>query len=177
MDFRDIPGFPGYRGGDDGRVYSCWRRKGNGRNGGPRYAMTSEWRPLAAALDKDGYRRVILCVDGKRLDRRVHNLILLAFVGPRPSGMVGCHRDGNRSNNRPNNLRWDTQASNIADKVRHGTAQRGERSSSAILRADQAAEIRRRRAAGERGVDLAREFGVSTRAVSAIFVGRNWGWL
>src|SRR5215472_269740 len=30
VDYRDIPGFPGYRVGDDGSIWSAWRKGGRG---------------------------------------------------------------------------------------------------------------------------------------------------
>lgn len=47
-------------------------------------------------------------------------MVLEAFLGPRPKGMVACHIDGDIDNNSITNLRWDTQASNIRDTVLHG---------------------------------------------------------
>lgn len=60
--------------------------------------------------------------DGVKIHRtyQVHALVLEAFIGPRPSGMVCCHNDGDPLNNSVDNLRWDTQASNILDIVKHG---------------------------------------------------------
>lgn len=52
--------------------------------------------------------------------RRVHLLVLETFVGPRPHGMFGCHNDGDKDNNRLENLRWDTASNNSYDTVRHG---------------------------------------------------------
>jgi len=52
----------------------------------------------------------------------IHHLVLLAFVGPKPKGLVGCHNDGDVTNNKSSNLRWDTYTSNSLDAVRHGTA-------------------------------------------------------
>lgn len=56
----------------------------------------------------------------RRRDRAMHTMVLEAFVGPRPVGLYGCHNDGDPANNRLTNLRWDTPASNTADKVMHG---------------------------------------------------------
>lgn len=52
--------------------------------------------------------------------RRVHHLVLEAFVGPRPPGMEGCHWDDDKKNNAVTNLRWDTHSANMFDKVRNG---------------------------------------------------------
>jgi hypothetical protein len=56
---------------------------------------------------------------GVRSRRKVHHLILEAFVGPRPEGLKACHNNGDGHDNRLDNLRWDTQANNIADMHRH----------------------------------------------------------
>ena len=67
-----------------------------------------------------GHLRVALCKDGVCSDYRVHNLVLLAFVGPRPDGCVGCHWDDDPTNNHLSNLRWGTHTENHLDRVRNG---------------------------------------------------------
>jgi hypothetical protein len=52
--------------------------------------------------------------------RTVHQLVLEAFVGPRPDGYQACHNDGSRTNNHVSNLRWDTVSANAYDRVDHG---------------------------------------------------------
>lgn len=51
----------------------------------------------------------------------IHCLVLEAFVGPRPDGLVACHNNGQSTDNRVENLRWDTYSENNLDLVRHGT--------------------------------------------------------
>lgn len=51
----------------------------------------------------------------------IHRLVLAAFVGAPPEGLIGCHNDGNKLNNHVSNLRWDTYSSNMLDAVKHGT--------------------------------------------------------
>jgi hypothetical protein len=70
-----------------------------------------------------------------------HRLVLEAFVGKCPKGLEGCHNDGNTLNNHINNLRWDTPKNNHADKVRHGTTNRGERCGTAKLTLEQVRAI------------------------------------
>jgi hypothetical protein len=45
----------------------------------------------------------------------------MGFVGPAPEGMEGCHYNGDPTDNRLENLRWDTRKANVADAIRHGT--------------------------------------------------------
>jgi hypothetical protein len=73
---------------------------------------------LKPYLSEDNYYRTSL---SSHTAVRVHTLVLEAFVGPRPPGMVACHNDGNGGNNHVSNLRWDTYGANNHDLVRHGT--------------------------------------------------------
>lgn len=57
---------------------------------------------------------------GERSHRYVHELVLEAFVGPRPAGLLGLHWDDDPSNNIVANLRWGTHADNMHDCVRNG---------------------------------------------------------
>lgn len=56
--------------------------------------------------------------DGSRWRPRVHSLIALAWLGPRPPGAVLRHLDDNRANNRPDNLAHGTQGENMTDPAR-----------------------------------------------------------
>lgn len=58
--------------------------------------------------------------EGKRSTQRVAILMLTAFVGPCPPGYDCCHWDDDPSNERLENLRWDTRAANQDDSVRNG---------------------------------------------------------
>ena len=68
-----------------------------------------------------GYWGVTLSRDTIPSTRKVHHLVLEAFVGPRPEGMEACHINGIRNDARLSNLRWGTHSSNTLDQVRHGT--------------------------------------------------------
>lgn len=50
----------------------------------------------------------------------IHHLVLEAFVGPRPDGMVARHLDDNRDNNRLSNLTYGSLSDNSRDAVRNG---------------------------------------------------------
>lgn len=87
------------------------------RDGGQRDVPGRVLRP---GMDPCGYHRVSLNAFGSRQTRKVHRLVLEAFVGPCPDGMMACHNNGIRNDNRIENLRWDTGSSNMYDRVRHG---------------------------------------------------------
>lgn len=63
-----------------------------------------------------GYHQVPLSVDGVRHMRRVHTLVLQAFVGP-SGGLVCNHKDACRTNNRLENLEWVTQYQNVRHAI------------------------------------------------------------
>jgi len=68
------------------------------------------------------YRRsVALRKDGNTYIKKVHQLVLMAFIGDCPKGMECCHIDGNPLNNYYKNLRWGTHKSNVKDSITHGT--------------------------------------------------------
>lgn len=126
----DFLGYPGYRVGTDGSVWSRLLRtavRGPGRRGSVS-GLSVEWKKLQPVVDKGtGYTVVSLCNSGKTKTFLVHQLVLLAFEGPRPEGMVCRHLDGNPVNNNRGNLCWGTHRENMQDMVRHGRSARGNR--------------------------------------------------
>lgn len=117
--WRPIPGFDGYEASDLGRVRSVSRITAHARYG----ARRTPGKVLRAAATHTGHQRVKIA---KQLVM-VHRLVLLAFVGPAAAGQYGCHNDGNPRNNVLTNLRWDTPAANVRDRIAHGTYQDGQR--------------------------------------------------
>lgn len=172
--YATIARYVGYRFGDDGSIQTCMERVKGGRRG--QKAPTGPWRSKKPGRDVSGHFHVTLRNrDTRKLDQlKVHRLILEAFVGPCPAGMMCCHNNGNPADNRLCNLRWDTAKANNADKIAHGTWQGGERNGNAKLTANQVESIRRRRSAGEKRVALAREFGVTPEMIYLIVSGKNW---
>ena len=86
-----------------------------------RNAQTRTVRALSTTAKK--YRAITFkCGGGATKSYLIHRLVALAFIGSQPTAKhnVG-HRDGDRSNNRAENLRWVTQRENEQDKVEHGT--------------------------------------------------------
>lgn len=69
-----------------------------------------------------GYHVVGLWRDNKIKNRKVSCLVLEAFVGPRPPGLVARHfPDRDPTNNQLSNLSWATAAQNGRDRRGHGT--------------------------------------------------------
>lgn len=75
--------------------------------------------------DKWGHLSVHLGVNKKKYTCSVHRLVLSAFVGNCPTGMECCHNNGDASDNRIENLRWDTHKNNNKDRKAHGNYKTG----------------------------------------------------
>lgn len=84
-------------------------------------SRTIKGKILKPALHQAGYPYVSLYRNNKPAKRCIHQIVLEAFVGPRPTGMEACHIDGDPTNNHVSNLRWGSPSSNNYDRVRHGT--------------------------------------------------------
>jgi hypothetical protein len=106
----------------------------------------------------------------------LHAVVLLAFVGARPAGMQCRHLDGNKLNNRLENLRWGTAKENASDSCRHGTLRTGSRQSQAKLTESSVLDIRRRAKTGGVGVQrqLSTEYGVSDTIISHVVSRKTW---
>ena len=105
--------------------------------------------------------------------RRVHVLVLEAFMGLRP-GLKCRHLNGDPLDNRLANLRWGTQAENCADTVRHGRSTRGERNGSAVLTEAAVHDILLKRTAGVSLRELADEHDVAIGTICDISARRTW---
>lgn len=97
---KTIKDFPNYLITDSGRV---WNDK------------YKRW--LIPIKQPHGYLTVTL---GGISKRYIHRLVLEAFIGKCPKGMQCCHNNGNKADNRLENLRWDTRSNNNKDKIKHG---------------------------------------------------------
>jgi len=136
--------------------------------------FTHRGKVLKASPDSHGYPIVTLWKDNDYAAKKVHVLVALVFIGPRPEGMHVCHRDGKPLNCAANNLRYDTPAGNSADKVLHGTDPRGEKCGAAKLTAEQVREIL---ASSLSSPKIAPLYGVCARHIRDIRQGGSWAYL
>lgn len=106
----------------------------------------------------------------------MHQLVAEAFLGPRPEGHGVNHLSGDKLNNAPENLEWATQQRNVRHSFDLGLQKpkRGAGHPRARLTEAQVQAIRARSAAGERRIDVAKDYGVSASAITEIVRGRAW---
>ena len=126
---------------------------------------------------------VVLNDGSRQKSEKISRLVLLAFVGPAPKGMEGCHADDNKLNNKLSNLRWDTHKANAQDALRNGLMAV---TANAKLTNAQVRQIRREYRPGAFGTRfgegpcpgslrwLANKYGVSGTAIRGVIIGRSW---
>ncbi len=163
VEYKPIPGYPGYRAGDDGTIWSCWVRCG----AYGQHVLSDEWLLLTPDLNnKDLKARYNLKhISGTKHKRSCAYFVLLAFVGPRPEGMEACHNNGKCLDDRKSNLRWDTKLNNENDKLLHGTRPKGSKVNTSKLNDSEVGEILELIAAGERVKDIAEMYDVTESAI------------
>lgn len=144
-----------------GRVRSLDRTYTQVSRTGTQHSHAMRGRILRPGPMPGGHLSVAI---GKGNSHCVHELVLLAFLGPPPAECEARHLNGDETDNRFENLVWDTRGSNSRDKKWH----RGARTYK--LAPGDVAAIKRRLQRPYRGVgaDLAREFDVSTSTISCI---------
>jgi len=102
---KDIPGFSYYSITTNGKVWSKYKHR---------------W--LKATLKPNGYLSILLVKNKKHFRKYIHRLVLETFVGNCPNGFECCHANGIKTDNRLENLRWDTRSENHKDSIKHGNS-------------------------------------------------------
>lgn len=176
VQYRDVPGFPGYRVGDDGSVWSATERRSLGIGLGTCCVIGNNWHRMKPSADARGRLRVTLRDREKNKSHKkfVHLLVLQAFVGERPAGMEGCHTDDNKANNSLGNLRWDTKESNTADCLRNGLQVCGEENNTTKITAAIVLRIRSEHASGHSYPVLSKRYGLVKSQIGNIVKRLHW---
>jgi len=125
-------------------------------------------------LDKDGYLIVTLMLDNERKLAKVHRLVWRHFRGVIPVGLTINHKNGNKIDNRIDNLELMTVVENLKHASRVLDAfSRGEQHYRSRLTTEQVSEVRKRLAQGETQGEVASFFGVSRPSISNIATGHT----
>jgi len=95
-----------------------------------------EEKILTLKNDKDGYKRIILYKDGKKLNKRINRLVLETFKPiENANDLESNHINGIKSDNRLKNLEWCTCSENKKHSYRIGLriSKKGEKHPMSIL--------------------------------------------
>jgi hypothetical protein len=163
-DWRPVKGTPGYEISSLGRVGS-WLPQ---RNHAPKPTIR---RILSSSTDKDGYKKVVLHVQGKKIYKRVCRLVAEAWHENPQSFPEVRHLDGINTNDFPHNLAWGTSQQNAEDRINHGTQLKGSQINTSKLTEDIVREIKKSK---EGHSALARKYGTTPGAIWHIRAGKTW---
>lgn len=179
--WKPVAGYEGlYEVSDQGRVRTI------GRTVNRFYKRTKRFRPTnykskLIYIGKNPVNGYLACVLHRKRKGRgfsIHRLVMTSFIGPRPEGYEVGHRNGNKMDNRLENLRYITPLENSAEKHLHGTMARGERQGHAKLTEAQVQDIKTTLNGRTHGYQpLARKYGVNWVTIADIAKGRSWAWL
>jgi hypothetical protein len=129
-------------------------------------------------INRYGYKRIMFYAKHKGFkpaNKAICRMVLETFIGNCPIGMEASHLDGIRSNDKLDNLIWETHLENEQRKTRQGTRPIGENSKLAKLKEKEVIEIRRLYSLG--GISmykLAKNYKVSKKTVMCVIKRETW---
>lgn len=130
--------------------------------------ITGNW--LKGDVNNSGYRRVTA------FKKRwfVHRLVAEKFI-PNPDGKRCVnHKNGDKTDNRVENLEWVTDSENQLHKCFVLNKTVGSKNSNSVLTEKQVIALRNRHANGESGRSLARAYNISQTMVRNILSRKAW---
>ena len=176
-EWRAIPGFEGaYEVSSHGRVRSLDRELVYERidhYSGRRIRITKNLKGRVLRPGRQGSGHLSVVLGRAAGSYLVHVLVLMAFVGPCPTGCESLHRDDVPSNNELPNLRWGTRSENLHDAVANGKKPIGENVRNAKLTSADIPEIRELLPVISLA-EIARKYDVAEATIRQIKTGRSW---
>lgn len=159
--WKPVGGYIGYEVSNFGRVRSMKHRKVKINTTVPNYA---------------GYPVITLHDRGKRRQFRLSRLVLEAFVGKCPDNYQANHLDGDKDNNRLENLEWTTPSGNSKHAYFLGLSKGpvGEINGRGRLKLVEVTKIKELARGGVVISTIAQEFNISASHVYAIKNGTKW---
>lgn len=127
-------------------------------------------------ITKSGYNRARLYKNGKPSYYFVHRLVLSAFIGKRSSKKWHVnHKNGNKLDNKLENLEYCTLQDNFKHAVRLGLTAKGERNSKSKITEKQVKQFRKLYyLQGFSSVEIARRFNLKSSLVNKCVNGETW---
>jgi len=137
-------------------------------------------RLIIPHTDRDGYYRVNIMSNGRiwYRFRAIHRLVALTFIGdPLDDSFVVNHKDGNKQNNRVDNLEWVSQSENVKHALRLGLRPSGEDHRWHRLTEYQVSQIPHLKQMGYSLKKISQLFNISYGCIKNIAAGRKWKYL
>lgn len=167
--WKAIPGFDGYEASSIGEVRSIDRVINGGRWG----IENRKGRVIKSSLDTYGYPQVSLSVGKRLISKKVHRLVMLAFVGD--SELMVNHKDSNRANNRLDNLEYVTAEENVRHSIDKGLSKRiGEGNPNSKFKEADVLRMKELKKSGSTYREIGTMYGIDYRNAHRIISGKQW---
>lgn len=138
-------------------------------------------RQLSPAPTKKGYYRIVLQTSEGRKTFQLHRLVLMTFNPvENMENLEVNHIDGDKSNNKLENLEWCSGSLNVRHSLDTGlkTPARGENVGGNVLTEAQVIEICERLKEGKESLStIGKDYGVTKHCIFDIKRKRSWSWL
>jgi hypothetical protein len=167
--FVQLREYPGYCVTDEGQIISL---------------KSGRWKELKTSFSNYGYVIVSFSQYGKNQHKRVHRLVMEAFHGP--SELEVNHKNGDKTDNRLENLEYCTHSQNIQHAWDMGLKVTTQSQREAVSIASQGERNHGSKLTDQQVIDLlalkgamlqkeaAQMFGISQAQVHRIWVGKKW---
>lgn len=136
---------------------------------------------LRPARSSSGYLTVALSKNGKARTTLLHRIVAAAFLGE--STLEVNHKNGDKTDNRVENLEYMTRKQNAAHAATNGMyptshpnriLPRGTKHHATRLSEKDVIDMKRKRKSGMTYIEIAKQYGYTPEGVSAICRGINW---
>jgi hypothetical protein len=170
---KDVEGY--YEVSNMGRLKRCPRLSRNSANKNTFRYYGERIRSLNYK-NKKKYINITLSIEGKDIYKQMHKLVLSSFIDPPFEKAVVNHKNGNKHDNRLENLEWVTQRENNIHARKLGLTKPalGEQSGKTYLTNEEVIEIVKLRKTGLSYKDIAKKFNSTVKNVGDICRGRTW---
>ena len=165
-----------------GRIWRLKKRHGRGVAQGGGYELGVRISPCrrvrAEYRQKQGYLLIARTLNGERTVACAHRVVWSYFNGPVPDGLTINHKNGVKDDNHPDNLELMTyseqrkHALEVLNVKRHRPI--GSKHPKTHLNEQDVIRIRQLRQSGMMVKDIAKEYRMNPRAISAICRRRTW---
>lgn len=169
--WKDIEGYEGlYQVSNNGKVRSIDRTKLHWVGG----KSNVHGRELKPYVNSNGYKQIVLSIEGKTKSIIVHRLVSQSFIkNPKNKPQVN-HIDGDKLNNCVSNLELVSAKDNMLHAYKIGLRNKGGKHHWSKLTEPNVLLIRKKHKQKISNVQLANEFSVSPACISAIINRYSW---